>query len=307
MDQQNFIAPHTLKGYVAFSVPDKAEDFIVKPGETYWCVNKEVKPMNDNIVLGSPVRSDKIRISNTEKESFPFVLDLYQDDNYLSKYRTRIFEVEILGGYNYNSRGEGNASCVRVINEINPDFVKEMKVARKMNLPYVNHLYDRGINLILSGSTALYLYGVRLPRWENGGAGDLDAIAPFFIHPRDLIDRENYGLSGSDDDEYSSGNDYDYNFRVNMSGYSSYHDIKVDIRVDPAQRFKIVKYLDREYKVVPFETIIEAKARYALERKGQWKKHQADLLNMFAKTPNKIEKYVKRADLGNAVPPPDKQ
>jgi hypothetical protein len=112
--------------------------------------------------------------------------------------------------------------------------------------------------LIVGGSVALFLHGIRLKRWDNVKS-DLDIITPYYTLIEGSVSETNK----------PSGCDFDYS--INLNG------TKIDCLIEPKAKYEIVKFNDVNYKVVPLLTIIEAKLRYAL--KGN-QKHIDDLNKM---------------------------
>lgn len=125
-------------------------------------------------------------------------------------------------------------------------------------LKQVETLQTKYPQLIVGGSVALFLHGVRLKRWDMIKS-DLDLITPYYT----LIEEGIY------ERQTNSGADFDYS--VNING------VKVDVRIDPKARYEVIKFGEFSYKVAPLLQIIEAKVRYAL--KGN-QKHVNDLNKM---------------------------
>jgi len=158
---------------------------------------------------------------------------------------------------------------------------KEEKILKYFNLKILNDLIERYPQIIIGGSTALFLYGITLKRWEDGHS-DYDVFLPYYIklkESNELLDelkRNNKKDSQEittqlvemfkDETNLKSGNDYDYSIIL----YSR----KIDIKIDPKQAYNEIQYNDITYKVVPLEQIIEAKLRYA--REGN-EKHKNDM------------------------------
>ena len=141
---------------------------------------------------------------------------------------------------------------------------EELKLDAKMLLPEVRKLQELNPHLIIGGSISLYLQGVRLKRFDDGGI-DYDFTMPFY-QPLELPE----DIDMEEGEEKCSGSDYEENFFLS--------DIKADMRIDPHQKYELVDYKGFTYKVIPLITIIKAKAEYALTKWGQ--KHKDDIREM---------------------------
>lgn len=95
---------------------------------------------------------------------------------------------------------------------------KEQELRDNLNLPLVKLLQEQNPNLIVCGSTAMYLQGVRLKRWSHSKS-DLDIVIPFYFK---YVSRE--WLVVGNDCIKKYGNDFDYT--IQMDG------ITVDVRID---------------------------------------------------------------------------
>ena len=122
-------------------------------------------------------------------------------------------------------------------------------------LAQVETLQAKYPQLIVGGSVALFLHGVRLKRWDMVKS-DLDLVTPYYT----LIE------NGVNERKTNSGADFDYSISLNS--------VKIDVRIDPKAKYEVIKFKEVSYKVVPLLEIIEAKVRYAL--KGN-QKHINDL------------------------------
>jgi hypothetical protein len=133
-----------------------------------------------------------------------------------------------------------------------------------MKLPTVRKLQEVNPNLIIGGSISLYLQGVRLERFKNGDI-DYDITLPYY----QLLEVKD-GISIKKGEDRPSGSDYGETILID--------NVKADLRVDPSQKYQIIDYKGFKYKIVPLETIIKAKAEYALTKWGL--KHKNDILEM---------------------------
>lgn len=173
-------------------------------------------------------------------------------------------KLEIPEGYTLDSIDKSTGEAVFKSIEKLEQEKKEELLDAKLHLSLVYNLQQRFPTLIIGGSVALYLQGVRLKRFEAFD-GDLDLILPYY----QLLEKEGFSVV-EDLEDRPSGSDYGETILING--------VKADIRIDPSLKYKVLDYKGYPYKVVPLETIIEAKARYA---KSKWgKKHKEDLNEM---------------------------
>lgn len=173
-------------------------------------------------------------------------------------------KIEIPEGYVLDSIDKSTGEAIFKSVEKSEQEKKDERLDELMLLPTVRILQELNSNLIIGGSISLYLQGVRLKRFESGGV-DYDITLPFY-----QIIESSSKITVMDGEERSSGSDYGETILING--------VKADIRIDPTQKYKVLEYKGYSYKVVPLETIIEAKARYAKTIGG--KKHKQDLQEM---------------------------
>lgn len=134
--------------------------------------------------------------------------------------------------------------------------------------------WQRNNFILVDRSVGLYLHGVRLKRWLTQRRSDFDIVSPYFILPEGEIMGKEIEYNGS----LKSSNDFDEVFFID--------DVKVDLRIDPKQRYEIIKYKDFNFKVSNLFTILEAKLKYAKLPKGE--KHAKDIVEMITSRPKKI-------------------
>lgn len=194
--------------------------------------------------------------------------------HYKNNGKSRFFKVEILGRFNIDSDNEkGTTTHIKFLEEIPKEELEkiereklEIKTEEVMGFDTVRTLQKKYPQTIIGGSLALYLHGVRLERYKNGG--DLDITVPYYTlfetKGDDLLIEENEG------EDRPSGSDFDETLIIN--GQSA------DIRVDAKQRYEYIEYKEFKYKVCPLHVIIGAKAKYAQTRNGD--KHRLDLREM---------------------------
>lgn len=173
-------------------------------------------------------------------------------------------KIEVPEGYVLDSIDKATGEAIfKSIEKLEQEKREELLDA-KLHLSLVYNLQQRFPTLIIGGSISLYLQGVRLKRFETFD-GDLDLVLPYY----QLLEKEGFSVVEELEDR-PSGSDYGETILING--------VKADIRIDPTQKYKILEYKGCDYKVIPLETIIEAKARYAKTKWG--KKHKEDLKEM---------------------------
>lgn len=179
----------------------------------------------------------------------------------------RFCEIEILGDFK-DQWNKSITTSFRIVKEITQEVYKK-KTFEDMRLDDVKHLQNKYPHLHVGGSVGLFLHGIVTDRVKKGGVTDIDITTPYFtlIESDDKNTVEEVDLS---EDEY--GDDFDSAIFFNGS--------KVEIKIDPKQRYEVVEYEGFKYKVTALETIIDYKTKYAL--KGS-KKHKQDLYELLGK------------------------
>ena len=142
---------------------------------------------------------------------------------------------------------------------------KEEQLKVNLHLPLIQLLQAQNPNLIVCGSTALYLQGLSLKRWYDRASSDLDIVVPFYFKHSNVIEK----LSVGEDASKRYGNDFDYTVRIN--------EVTIDVRIDNKMAYNLVTLDDVTYKVCKVEDIIAAKLRYSKEGNT---KHSIDVYEM---------------------------
>jgi hypothetical protein len=173
-------------------------------------------------------------------------------------------KIEVPNGYVLDSIDKATGEAIFKSVEKSEQEKREEILDEIMKLSTVRKLQEVNPNLIIGGSISLYLQGVRLKRLSNGDI-DYDITLPYY----QILETKD-GISIRDGEDRPSGSDYGETVFIN--------DVKADLRIDPKQKYQILEYKGFKYKIVPLETIIKAKAEYALTRWG--KKHKEDLQEM---------------------------
>lgn len=176
-------------------------------------------------------------------------------------------KIEVPEGYVLDSIDTATGEAVFKSIEKSQQEKKDEKLDELMLLSTVRFLQTANPNLIIGGSISLYLQGVRLSRFNDGGV-DYDITLPFYqvIETADKI-------SVQVGEDRPSGSDYRETILING--------VKADLRIDPAQKYKFLTYKGFKYKIIPLETTVKAKAEYAQTKWGT--KHLNDLTEMIIK------------------------
>lgn len=258
----------------------KCRDVQFELGKTYFINhNDEVEKLPDNVfsiyLMGNSelktCTKKVIHYCNEIEKIFPY---------YSNNGKNRFFKVEILGDFVDDSDGKSGTRCIKFVEEISADELKKVEEKKEkdkldisMRIDKVKELQILNPNLIIGGSIALYIHGVRLKRFKNCSV-DYDLMLPYF-----QVLQGNDKISVSED--VFEKDDADGTYESDFETCMSINGVKADVRIDPKQRYEIVKYNDFDFKVTPLETIIEAKARYAKTKWGE--KHKDDLREMILK------------------------
>lgn len=241
-------------------------------GKTYYINdNDEVKEIKEGSVVITP------ELKLCTKTAIHYCDKLEDTFNYYPNNGVnRFFEVEIIGNFEDGSDKKCGTKCIKFLREVTKEELEAIELKKKkealdkaMQIDVVKSLQQVNPHLIIGGSIALYLHGVRLERFAFG-VGDFDFILPFYSK---LLVKEGVKIDEDGGEERFSGSDYDDCILIN--------DLKADIRIDPKQKYELLKYDDFEFKVVSLWTILEAKARYAHTKGGQ--KHRDDIKKMLIK------------------------
>lgn len=152
-------------------------------------------------------------------------------------------------------------------------------------------------NTFIAGSLGLFLHGVRLSRWKEfypkaqsntayQYMADLDVISPYYInleHNSNLNTgkAESYNSSGADFTEYvlSTQTKSAKKFPNNTIEVG----VKIELRVNPTEKYEIIEYNNYKYRVSKLQTIIKEKVKYCFEG-GNYQKHISDFEDICGKT-----------------------
>lgn len=183
----------------------------------------------------------------------------------------RFFEIEVLGvvtdksGKCYSplefyelekTQGKYCTTSYRIVRELSTEeiskYLADQKVERlKSAIKEIQSLFPM---CHIGGSLGLHLQGCTLKRLadRDESCGDFDVIIPYFYIPNDsttVISKR-----GSNDFTYSI----------------SYKGIKIDVKVDPYQSYKVVNFHGLKVNVSHWEVILAAKLKYAKENDKHW-------------------------------------
>lgn len=125
----------------------------------------------------------------------------------------------------------------------------------QIRLEVVKRILSLNPTAHIGGSVALYLYGVGLQRIYDSGNIDFDICVPYYTP---LVGEPGDKIKTAVNEE--RGSDADYKEVLTFNG------IKVDIRIDPLEPFRIIHFNGFDYRVTPLEIIMEAKFRYAIKK-----------------------------------------
>lgn len=128
-------------------------------------------------------------------------------------------------------------------------------------IPAIVELCKANPTIIVGGSIGLFLHGVVLEREEV----DVDIVLPYYS--KLVVPKDNEVITDVGDGEFkSSGSDFSdtYYLFCDLGNGQGIKEIKMDVAVDPKQRYTVINYNGFDFKVVNMLTIIEAKLRYAM-------------------------------------------
>lgn len=164
---------------------------------------------------------------------------------------------------------------------------KETNMIRNLHIRELHQLQQLVPEVIITGSSALFLHGIKLKRWMKAGqVSDIDIIIPFFIDLSqckgvDCPDRAPLKSAFSPlerNPRYEDGNEYGFDY-TSKFGISYVNLCTVDIRIDNKCEYEMIEYQGDMFKVSKLEHIIMAKLKYG---RGN-PKHITDLYEMTGK------------------------
>lgn len=241
--------------------------FQFKIGETYVVTNPSTQPR-----LCS---SDGFHYCNTLEQVFL---------HYPYQYNNRYFEVEILGSYT-DGDDKSTTTSLKILREVENE-AEQIYYNSYFRLELVRKLQEQFPTMVMGGSFTLFLHGLRLKRWKTSGAHvtDFDVIIPYFTLFKNTDDFRFIDITNDNKrNGGSNGSDFPYQYEVMYNNKKE--SFKLDIRIDPYQKYEIINYGGFEYRVNSFLDILDAKIRYARKSNTKsGKKHYADLQEMMCNT-----------------------
>lgn len=184
-------------------------------------------------------------------------------EHYPKNKTNRFCIVEIIGLHTEDGK-KGTTTSLKIVRELSKEEITKQLLDESFDLETLRDIQEQYPLCHVGGSVGLFLHGVRLDRWADVNSSDLDVIFPYYIAP-ESTDKLTLDFAS----DKTSGNDFDYTFAVNGT--------KVDVKIEPKQRYEFITYNGFKYKVSPLLTILEAKMKYALL--GQ-SKHSNDIKEM---------------------------
>lgn len=227
----------------------------------YKGFDKDLKCKNFQYTIGEEFKTDFPRPKLCDKSGLHFCETLDQAMAWYSNDgKNRYCEVEALGEVVKESL-KCATNHIKIIKEITREELDLILYNKKFNFDLIKTIQTKYPMVHIGGSTALFLHGVRLERFKQSGAGDIDLVCPYFILFEGDKDNNVEYFNGK-----KSGNDFDETFIWNGIG--------VDVKIDNKQRYEIINYEGFNYKVSTLETILAAKIKYS--QNGQTK-HRDDI------------------------------
>jgi uncharacterized protein YxeA len=211
-----------------------------------------------------------------------------------------IVKAKFHSGIQYNQSNKSVTDELELIEEIPLELLKGYKAYLKektkdpdniFKLEEYRILQTTYPDMILGGSSALYLHGFNIKRDKK--SPDIDLILPKYINFQ-LEDFSKFDHVTEVDnmvDSNSSGNDFDYVAAFVVNGDF----IMLDVKIDNKARYEIIEYKGFKYKVCPWNVIIEAKLKYT-KNAGTGKKHIQDFKDMFDLKPREEFELVNPLD-----------
>src|ERR1700761_4811977 len=155
-------------GYKGFDKDLKCRDFLFCVGEV------ASKPEKKSLRLCS---ADGFHYCNQLEDVF---------EHYPNHNGHRFCEVEILGAFE-DGGDKSITNSLKVIKEIPASEIDEIveklkvtKLGRQLGIDIIKKIQTAHPLVQVTGSTGLFLHGIRLKRWESGQTGDLDLVTPFY-------------------------------------------------------------------------------------------------------------------------------
>lgn len=212
----------------------------------YKGFDKNLKCKDHQFVIGEIAEKpakDKPKLCSTD--GFHYCNKLENVYGYYSLNKeNRFCEVEILGPFT-DDHEKSITTSLRVIREIPYKELIFTKIENNIHLDIIKAIQTKYPLIHIGGSVGLFLHGVVLNRLKDGQC-DLDMVTPYWTAietieslKEDEDDFEVMPLEGK-----KSSKDFHESYIINGT--------KLDLRVDPYQKYSVIKYKDFNYKVSPF-------------------------------------------------------
>lgn len=191
------------------------------------------------------------------------------------------------------------------LKSLGKELEKETNMVRNLHIRELHQLQQLVPGVIITGSSALFLHGIKLKRWMKAGqTSDIDIIIPFFMdlsECKDIDCPDRVPLKSAfspleRNPKYEEQNEYAFDY-ISRFGISYVSMCTVDIKIDNKAEYQTVEYQGDKFKVAKLEDIIIAKLRYGRSNP----KHIADLYEMTGKLiPEDISEKKERIDRGGS-------
>ncbi len=273
-------------------------------GIWYKGFNKDLKCRNYQFDVNVLHKHEgKLRICN---EGFHYCRRLEDVGTYYffsPSNRFFLVKAKYYAGDKYNHNDKSVTDEIVLVKEIPMEIINKYNDYRKnknsdpdqvFNLKEYQSLQKAYPDMILGGSSALYLHGFNIQRTKTS---DFDVVLPKYtkfelgdFSPEDGVTEIDNILESA-----PSGNDFDYVAGINIQG----NFMLIDVKIDNKARYEIIEYNGFKYKVCPWKVIIEAKLKYT-DNPKTGKKHKQDFKDMFNLKPlekkeliNPLEEFIK--------------
>lgn len=258
------------------------------PKIAYKGFDKDLSCRKEKFEIGKVYYKDNVEKPKLcSDQGYHYCNSLKQVFAFYNKNDSRYCEIEILGNISEDNE-KSITTAFRIKRELSKDEVEKLKkigdekrITETMGLDTVLAIQQKYPLIMVGGSLALFLHGIRLERFGEGN-GDIDLIAPFYheIEPtKDMkVENKNTIISLDEiecDEDAELFYTNDFSERLYINGF------KVDIQINPHNRYETIEYQGNKYRVAKLEHIMEAKWRYAI--KGSLK-HKRDCYEISGKT-----------------------
>lgn len=250
-----------------------------KPYKAFKGFNKDLKCRDVQFVVGevfSKEFKEKPRLCSND--GFHYCDTLENVFSHYDKHNgNRFCEIEIL-----NPPTKDHEKCVttsfKILREIPQKEILESIYEENLRLNIIKDFQQEYPLSHVGGSAGLYLHGIQLERTLVDMSSDIDIVIPYYM------------IVNNDETEHVeekfSHNDFDESV--------IYKGVKVDLKIDPKQKYEIIEYKGFQYKVSFVETIMEAKLRYAMQGN---QKHKQDFYEIIGKKKKEIKNNEEQVDL----------